>query len=1020
MVAERRLAFGEFCLDFTSEQLLCGEEVVALTPKAFTVLRRLVEDGGQLVTKEELLRAGWPKTHVSDGVLKVSILEIRRALGDDPSAPRFIETVPRRGYRFIAARTRAAPRPSADAADAPGALVGRDGVLAQLEQRLERARAGERQLLFLSGEAGIGKTTVLEAFLARASADADLLIATGACLEHYGVAEAYLPVLEALGRLLRAPGAERVSRLMATHAPTWLVQLPWLHPAEDREALRRELLGVTKERMLREMAEALEVLTATTPLVLVLDDLHWSDNSTLDLLGMLARRQERARLLVVGSYRSVDVIVSGHPLRALIQEMRVRRQCEDLPLAFLREEDVGAYLAQRFTANRFPPGLARAVHLRTDGNPLFMVRVVDELVTLGVLAEQEGHWVVARPLDDIAGAVPESLRQLIEKQVDRLEPDAQRILEVASVLGREFTVPSVAVALDMDPRVVEEHFEALARQGQLIVASRLFTRPDGTKVARYRFTHGLYPQALVGRVTPGRRLRLHQRLAEWLERSWGEHAAVIAGPLALHYEEAGDYRQAIRHLRRAADGDLRRWAYQEAIARLTRAIALVEHLPAADADAEYPVLLEQLGRVHRGLGDVPGTLRTFDALASWARDRGQTEWQAVAARYRASALVWVDPDASRSANAEGLALSERVDDPLLRAKVQGFAAYWRWLFHGGQPDDARRAETAVAAARAAGDRELLAQSHDWLAAFQRAHAEFRASAQTAAEGIEIARDVGDVYTYLSCHHSRARALQQLGEWGAALTAIADGLRMAERIGHRSWVSILRLDEAFVYAEAFGFDRALAIAREELAESALPITARHLATVELGVALLGLGEIDESYAALTTPELVRAAENRTIPWAEQVVRTRYALAQVWLARGALDRARREAESLQAFVHTAEEPTPRARAAELLAEISLREGRAAQAEVHLRQADDAIDGYEAPGLEWRLAAIAARVHQQQRCSADAEAARTRSAGIVTRLADSLPPAHPLRASFLAHPSVRAVMPPARTPSRSRRRS
>ena len=108
MEADRRLTFGDFSLDLASERLWCGDEVVALTPKAFAVLRRLVEDGGQLVSKEELLRAGWAKTHVSDGVLKVIILEIRRALGDDPAAPSFIETVPRRGYRFIAPRARQA------------------------------------------------------------------------------------------------------------------------------------------------------------------------------------------------------------------------------------------------------------------------------------------------------------------------------------------------------------------------------------------------------------------------------------------------------------------------------------------------------------------------------------------------------------------------------------------------------------------------------------------------------------------------------------------------------------------------------------------------------------------------------------------------------------------------------------------------------------------------------------------------------------------------------------------------
>src|SRR5262245_6010309 len=146
MEADRRLTFEGFCLDLGAQRLLEGDEVVALTPKAFAVLRRLVEEGGQLVTKEELLRAGWADTHVGEGVLKASILEIRRALGDDLATPRFIETVPRQGYRFIAARTREARVPTA--AEPRGVPVGREGVLAQLEARLARARSGQRQLVF--------------------------------------------------------------------------------------------------------------------------------------------------------------------------------------------------------------------------------------------------------------------------------------------------------------------------------------------------------------------------------------------------------------------------------------------------------------------------------------------------------------------------------------------------------------------------------------------------------------------------------------------------------------------------------------------------------------------------------------------------------------------------------------------------------------------------------------------------------------------------------------------------------
>src|SRR5262245_7102431 len=318
MDPDRTFRFDRYALDLANERLLQDGDAVPLTPKAFAVLRRLVEDAGRLVTKDDLMRSVWRDTHVSDGVLRVVILEIRRALGDESGEPRFIETVPRRGYRFVAQRTRAS-RPPAVAGGA-GTLVGRDGVLATLEARLARACAGERQLVFLSGEAGIGKTSVLDAFVASAAREPDVAIARGACLEHYGVAEAYLPVLEAIGRLLREPGSDRAIRLLEKYAPTWLLQLPWLAPRDDREALRRELVGVTKERMLREMSEALEALTTDTALVLVLEDLHWSDHSTLDLLGMLARRNETARLLVLGSYRPVDVIVAGHPVTSPPQD----------------------------------------------------------------------------------------------------------------------------------------------------------------------------------------------------------------------------------------------------------------------------------------------------------------------------------------------------------------------------------------------------------------------------------------------------------------------------------------------------------------------------------------------------------------------------------------------------------------------------------------------------------------------------------------------------------------------------
>ncbi len=1003
MEADRRLTFEGFALDVVNEQVLHGDAIVALTPKAFAVLRCLVEHGGQLVKKETLLRAGWGDTHVTDAVLKVSILEIRRALGDDAAAPRFIETVPRRGYRFIAPRM-PARRASASGLASDG-LVGRDGVLAMLDERLERARAGRRQLVLVSGEAGIGKTSVIDAVAAHAARDPEVMIAHGACLEHHGATEPYLPILDAFGRLLRGPGGGRVLGVLERHAPTWLVQLPWLERSGDPARLRRDLVGVTKERMLREMAEAIEALSASTPVVLVLEDLHWSDYSTLDLLGMLARRRDPARLLLLGSYRPVDVIVARHPLRALMQELRVHRQCEEIALEFLHEGDVAAYLAARFHDPALPPELASAVYRRTDGNPLFMARLTDELVTLGVLDDDGGRWRLARPLHQVARTIPESLRQLIEKQIARLEPDSQRLLEVASVLAPEFTVASVAAGLEADPLDVEDRCHALAEQGQFLTASPLYVRPDGTAVARYCFTHDLYPHVVAERVTPARRLRLHQRLGEWLEQTYGADPGPVATQIVRHFEEARDYRRAIGHLRAAAERDVRRWACEEAVARLTRAIELAARLSPADADALRPELLDQLGRVQRALGDVSGALHTFDALATWGRARGDVDRECRATLGRATVLWWNNPEGSRAASMEGIALSERAADPLLRVHARGQAAYWQVQLHGCRVEDVRMAEEVLAASVAAGDRELVAHNTVQLGLFRCARAEFRVAARTVHEGVEMVRETGNPYVYLWALFAEVTALQHLGEWGTALTRIDEGLRIAADVGHGHLGSILRSQVASLRAQACDFAGATAIASKELQRKPLTAMARRSAMFELAFALLGLGALDEALAAFTAPQTVGKGVSG-LPWPEQV-RLRHGLAQVWLARGEFAKARAEAEALHGLAAAADEPAARAVAAQALAEIALLEGRLEPADAALEEARAAIAGCEAPVVEWRLAATAARVHDRRRRRADAEATWRRSAALVMQLADSLPRDHDLRRAFLADASVRAVL-------------
>ena len=476
MRPNRAIAFPPFRLDLVNQRLCRDEQVIALRPKAFALLQCLLERPGQLVTKEQLLDHVWPETSVSDAVLKGCIRELREALADEPAAPRFIETAHRRGYRFIGKisedseleTSRRGPSLPAPSLSLPlQTLVGRELELAQLRAWLERSVAGERQVVFVTGEPGIGKTTLVEAFLHQAASKPGVSIARGQCLDHYGAGEAYLPVLEAVGRLCREPGGERFVTLLAERAPTWLAQMPDLASPSEREALQRHLLGATPQRMLREMAEAFEALASQTALVLVLEDLHWSDYSTLDLVSYLARRREPARLLLVSTYRPVEVILSEHPLKAVKQELALHRKCGELTLEFLTEDAVSEYLAARFPVSQLPAMLAHLIHQRTDGNPLFMVNVVDYLLARKLLVETDGRWELKVKLEELEVGVPESIHQMIEKQVDRLSLEQQQMLEAASVAGVEFSAAAVAAALEEDMDVVEDRCEGLARRASV-------------------------------------------------------------------------------------------------------------------------------------------------------------------------------------------------------------------------------------------------------------------------------------------------------------------------------------------------------------------------------------------------------------------------------------------------------------------------------------------------------------------------------------------------------------------------
>jgi predicted ATPase len=354
------------------------------------------------------------------------------------------------------------------------------------------------------------------------------------------------------------------------------------------------VLGATRERMLRELAEALEALTTERTLVLVLEDLHWSDASTLDLVCALARRRTPARLLLLATYRPVEVIVRAHPLHALKLDLTLHRQCRELPLQLLTAADVAQYLALRFGAEACPAALGQALYRRTDGHPLFLVTVADALAQQGLLREGSGALAGEEGLAAVEAMVPESLQQMIAQQFTRLGAAQQRVLDAASVAGIIFSAAAVASGVEGPPEAVEEQCAGLARQGQFLAADGVEAWPDGTVAGRYRFRHVLGRAVVYAQLTAPRVARLHRQIGTRLEAANGPSVQTYAAALAEHFVRAPDDQRAAVYLRQAGENALRRWAYPEAVAHLTRGFEVLERWPETAARLRHELDLQLL------------------------------------------------------------------------------------------------------------------------------------------------------------------------------------------------------------------------------------------------------------------------------------------------------------------------------------------------------------------------------------------------------------------------------------------
>src|ERR1700678_1789283 len=541
------------------------EERILMTPKAYAVLVYLVEHAGRLVTSDELLEAAWSGRVIEPQAVRKHILEVRNVLGDRPKNSLFIETVTKRGYRFIAPVSEpSASGPAVSGTPARGALVGRGSALEVLRETWHLALSGVRQIVFITGEPGIGKTALVEEFQRQVAAgERSVHIVHGQCIEGYGSKEAYGPMLDALGQLCRGPQAEPIIQILSTEAPTWLAQLPALLTHEHRATLQREILGATRERMVREIGNALDSITAETGLLLLLEDLHWVDDSTVDLISALARRRTPAKLMLLATCGRLDAEPTGYPLRALMPYLLVHRLCREIDLTPLSEAEVEEYLAAQSPGGRPPPGLSALVHQHSEGNPLFMVAALEHMAKSSLLTPANGRWQLQRPLEQIEFEVPDDLRHMVEAQLERLSAQEQSALELASIAGAAFSASVISAAAHIDSRSVEDLYEELSRRHHIVKWAGTQSLPDGSMTERYEFVHALYRQVLYDRQLPGRRARLHRQIGERLAALYAQRMEEVVPELAYHFEQAADWPRAVDYLEQAAQITGQRYAHRQ-------------------------------------------------------------------------------------------------------------------------------------------------------------------------------------------------------------------------------------------------------------------------------------------------------------------------------------------------------------------------------------------------------------------------------------------------------------------------
>jgi tetratricopeptide (TPR) repeat protein len=462
-------------------------------------------------------------------------------------------------------------------------FVGREPELKQLQSAFDGAMSGQGALMMVTGEPGIGKTALCEQLSTYVTLRGGRTL-VGHCYEAGSLSLPYLAFVEALRSYVLSrevkdlreelgSGASDVARIISEIRERLKIKLrPQKDPEEERY------------RLLQAVTSFLSNAAAVQPMLVVLEDLHDADKGTLDMLTHVSRNLAGARLLIVGTYRDVEVDRS-HPLSAALAELRRVSTYGRVLLRGLNADEVRRML-ESITRESVPWGLAEAVHRQTEGNPLFVQEVIRYLAEEGLLTRKEGQW---RPTKDtpLEMSIPEGLRDVIGKRLSLLSPECNQLLSVASVIGREFALETLKAVAGINEDVFVNALKEAVRLSILEERSQ-------RGLVRYRFTHAFFRQTLYEEMIAPQRLKLHQQVARSLETLYAKRLEGHATELAEHFSHStdpADLAKAVSYAEMAAKKATDVYAYGEAVRLLEQALKVQEVLDPEDKTKRCDLLL---------------------------------------------------------------------------------------------------------------------------------------------------------------------------------------------------------------------------------------------------------------------------------------------------------------------------------------------------------------------------------------------------------------------------------------------